>query len=100
MPGLVQIWLGREGARQVNHPTAGIVKPGPVTPWREIGEVSIKAVNEQTVRVRLVGPTTFLRGKHATYAEVNCGAERAAMLREQIAVWRAANAFGKTARAP
>ena len=100
MPGLVQIWLGPDGARQVNHPTAGIVKPGPVTPWREIGEVGIKTVNEQTVRVRLVGPTTFLRGKHVMYAEVNCGAERAAMLRKQIAAWRAANAVGKMARAP
>jgi hypothetical protein len=100
MPGLVQIWLGPDGARQVNHPTAGAVTPGPVTPWREIGEVTIKAVNEQTVRIRLVGPTTFWRGKRVMFAEVSCNAERAAALREQIAAWRAADSPGKTVRAP
>jgi hypothetical protein len=99
MPGLVQIWLGPDGARQVNHPTAGAVKPGPVTPWREIGEASIKRRNAQTVRLRLVGPTTFWRGKQVMYAEVPCSPERAAALWELIEAWRAADAPRKTAGA-
>jgi hypothetical protein len=100
MPGLVQIWLGPDGARQVNHPTAGAIKPGPVTPWREIGDVSIKAVNDQTIRVRLIGPTTFWKGKHVMYAEVSYTAGRSAALRDQIIAWRAADSAAKTARAP
>ena len=68
---------------------------------KSVDSPAVKAELEKFKKEKLlVGPTTFLRGKHATYAEVNCGAERAAMLREQIAAWRAANAFGKTARAP
>jgi len=89
MPGLVQMTLAGDGARQVNNPTAGSVKSVPVTPWRQIVEVSVKSVDDETVRVRMVGPTTFWRGKHILYVEAPCTRPRADALRDQIAAWRA-----------
>ena len=89
MPGLVQIWLAPEGARQVNNPTAGAVEPGPATPWEQIKEVRIDSFNDETAKVWLTGPTTFWRGKQVIYAEVACNPQRAAAVLRQVEAWRA-----------
>jgi hypothetical protein len=97
MPALVQIWLGPEGARQVNHPAAGAVSAGVFTPWTRIVEVRIEPKGVDTVKFKLVGPTTFWKGKQVMYAEVQCGRDRAAAIRERIAGWRAQSAVSAPA---
>ena len=89
MPGLVQVWLGPDGATQVNNPTAGTIKHRRVTPWEQIQEVRIDSINDETAKVQMTGPTTFWRGKQVIYVEVNCDPERAAAVRRQVEAWRA-----------
>lgn len=96
MPWPVQVWLGRDGARQVNNPTAGTIKHGRVTPWDQIEEVRIDSLNDETTKVRLTGPTTFWRGKQVIYAEVACDRERAAAVLRQVEAWRAEAGRRKT----
>ena len=88
MPGLVQVWLGPEGARQVNNPTAGTIKHRRVTPWEQIKEVRIDSFNDETAKVQMTGPTTFWRGKQTMYAEVACDPQRAAAVLRQVEAWR------------
>ena len=88
MPWPVQVWLGPDGARQVNNPTAGAIKPGRVTPWDQIDEVKIDSLDADTAKVWLTGPTTFWRGRQVMYAEVACDAERAAAVLRQVEAWR------------
>jgi len=90
MPWPVQIWLGPDGARQVNNPTAGTITPGPLTPWERIKEVRIESVKDDAARVRLTGPTTFWRGQQVMFAEVQCSRERAVAVRDQVRAWPAA----------
>ena len=66
-----------------------MIKPGRMTPWDQIQEVSIDSLNDETAKVQLTGPTTFWRGKQVIYAEVACDPERAAAVLRQVEAWSA-----------
>ena len=90
MPGLVQVRLGADGASQLNNPGAGKIPRARPKPWRDVTDASVRPAGGGTVRLRIVGPTTFWRGtKYPVDAELRCTPEQAAALRARIAAWRA-----------
>jgi hypothetical protein len=100
MPGLVQVRLSPLGASQIRNPAAGRVKPGPVTPWNKIAFVRIRSSGAETAKIRLVGPTTFWRGKQIIVdAEVRITQQQAQALVERVSLWHGTHSAGKTAGA-
>lgn len=90
MPGQVQVRVSAYGARLVKNPMPGEPQTGTVTPWRDVGDVSLDATGQGLIRFRLLRRESLWWSPDvALDAELRCTPEQAASLRERIAAWRA-----------
>jgi len=98
MPGLVQVWLSREGVTQVKNPTPGVRTLQRMTPWRDVSAMSIRLGGRNRARIRVIRKRSFWSSSPpAVDADVQCTPEQAEALRARISGWRAADSQGGSA---
>jgi hypothetical protein len=91
LPGLIQVHLSADGAKQVENPHASTA--GEMVAWGKLQDLMLDEKRPGEWRLRLQARGAFWKMISPTVdAVVKCSAERAAALREQIHRWQRASA--------